>query len=92
VAVLSRALALGETLPATARPQADTTRCSVLTKDDMLAVRDAMVRAGAADAIYTQPDSSFVTGFASQDRSSHLVVKVRPLLSDPASCSGKYVQ
>ena len=84
-------LALGETLPATAGPQADTTRCSVLTKDDMLAVRDAMVRAGAADAIHTQPDGAFLAPFASQDRSSHLWVTVRPLLPDRASCSGEYV-
>lgn len=85
-------LALGETLPATAGPQADTTRCSVLTKDDMLAVRDAIGRAGGADAMLTQPDGAFVAPFASQDRSSYLVLNVRPLLPDRASCTGEYVQ
>jgi hypothetical protein len=85
-------LALGETLPDSAGPQADITRCFVLTKADMLAVRDAMVTAGVADAMHTQPDGTFVAPFASQDRSSHLWVTVRPLLPDRASCSGEYVQ
>jgi hypothetical protein len=85
-------LALGETLPESAGPQAETTRCSVLTKDDVLAVRDAMVRAGGVDVIHAQPDGALFASFASQDQQSRLVVGVRPLMPDRASCSGEYVQ
>jgi hypothetical protein len=85
-------LELGQTLPATAGPQADTTRCSVLTKADMLAVRDAISGAGGADATLIQPDGALFVGFASQDRQSRLVLTARPLLPDRASCDGEYVQ
>jgi hypothetical protein len=83
-------LALGQALPATAGPFAESTRCSVLTKDDMLAVRDAMVRAAGTTELFTVPDGTILAGFAAPDRSSHLDVTVRPLLPDRTSCTGEY--
>lgn len=83
-------LALGETLPPTAGPFAEMTRCSPLTKDDMLAVKDSIVRAGGSDAMHTSPDGALVVGFGSRDHQSGLVVMLRPLLPDRASCSGEY--
>jgi hypothetical protein len=85
-------LALGQILPATAGPQADATRCSVLTNDDMLAVRDAISRAGGADATLIQPDGALFVSFASEDQQSRLVLTARPLLPDHASCEGEYMQ
>jgi hypothetical protein len=85
-------LALGDTMPASAGPQAESTRCLVLTKDDMLVVRTAMVRAAGADAVYTLPDGAFLAGFAAEDHGSRLIVSVRLLPPDRASCSGEYVQ
>jgi hypothetical protein len=85
-------LALGETLPDSAGPDAKNTRCAVLTKDDVLAVRDAMVRAGGVDVVHAQPDGALFASFASQDQQSRLVVGVRPLMPDRASCTGEYVQ
>jgi hypothetical protein len=85
-------LALGETLPPAAGPFAETTRCLALTKDDMLAVKDSIVRAGGSDAMQTSPDGAFGVGFGTHNQQSGLVVRVHPLLPDRASCSGEYVQ
>jgi hypothetical protein len=81
-------LALGQTLPDGAGPGADRTRCTVLTKDDLQAVRDAVVRAGGGDSTYFLPDGSWVVGFALADRSGDLVVHVQPLFPDRTSCNG----
>jgi len=83
-------LALGETMPPAAGPSAETTRCAALTKDDMLAVKDSIVRAGGSDAMSTTPDGAFAVGFGTQNQQSGLVVMVRPLLPDRASCTGEY--
>jgi hypothetical protein len=85
-------LALGETLPPAAGPFADTTRCSALTREDMLAVKDSIVRVGGSDAMQTSPDGAFSVGFAAHDQQSGLVVMVRPLMPDRGSCSGEYIQ
>jgi hypothetical protein len=83
-------LAFGQTLPAAAGPQAASTRCAALAKDDIAAVTDAIVRAGGADTIHTQPDGVAVASFGAQDHNSQLVVVMRPLPPDRASCSGEY--
>jgi hypothetical protein len=83
-------LALGDPLPPTAGPQGQTTRCIALTRDDLLAVRDAISRAGGADATLIQPDGALFVGFASQDHQSRLVLTARPLFPDRASCNGEY--
>jgi hypothetical protein len=83
-------LELGQTLPETAGPQADTTRCSVLIREDMVAVRNAIVGASGADPIYLTPDGTFVGSFARADHQGRLVVILRPLLPDRASCTGEY--
>jgi hypothetical protein len=85
-------LALGQTLPPTAGPQADMTRCSALTSDDTLAVRDAITQAGGADAVHVLEDGGFLAAFAFAGNQGRLVLIVRPLLPDRASCSGEYVQ
>jgi hypothetical protein len=83
-------LDLGQTLPETAGPQADMTRCSVLTHDDMVAVTNAMVRANGAEPIYTATDGTVLTSYAATDHQARLSVILRPLLPDRASCSGEY--
>ncbi len=83
-------LALGETMPASAGPFAETTRCTPLTTDDVLAVRDSIVRAGGS--VEPFPDGSIVVGFGTRDQQDGLVLRLRPLLPDRASCSGEYVQ
>ena len=85
-------LALGATLPPAAGPFAETTRCSALTREDMLAVKDSIVRAGGSDGMQTSPDGAFTVGFGAHGQQSGLVVMVRPLLPDRASCNGEYVQ
>ena len=84
-------LELGQTLPATAGPQAEMTRCSVLTRDDMVAVTNAIVRASGADSIYTLTDGTLLSSFAAADNQARLVVTLRPLLPDRQSCNGEYV-
>jgi hypothetical protein len=84
-------LALGETLPTTAGPQAQTTRCVVLANDDVVAVKDAVVRAGGFDPIYIQGTPESFASFAARDRNSALILSLRPLLPDHASCIGEYV-
>jgi len=81
-------LALGETMPASAGPLAETTRCTALTKDDVLAVKDSIVRAGGS--VQPSPDGSFVVGFGTRDQQDGLVLRLRPLLPDRASCNGEY--
>jgi hypothetical protein len=83
-------LELGQTLPETAGPQADATRCSVLTRQDMFAVTNAIVRASGGEPLYTTPDGTLVGSFAGTDNQGRLVVILRPLLPDRASCSGEY--
>ena len=85
-------LTLGDPLSPTAGAQGQVTRCVALTKDDMLAVRDAISRAGGADATLIQPDGALVVGFASQDHQSRLNLFARPLFPDRASCNGEYAQ
>jgi hypothetical protein len=81
--------ALGEVMPPEAGPQAENSRCSVLTKDDMLLVRDAMLRAGAAGAIEVSPDGTVQAPFVSKDLAG-LWVALRPLFPDRASCKGEF--
>jgi hypothetical protein len=81
-------LALGEALPSTAGPFPETTRCSPLTKDDMLAVRDSIVRAGGSVEPYR--DGTVVMGFGMRDHQNSLALTLRPLLPDRGSCSGEY--
>jgi hypothetical protein len=85
-------LALGEALPPGAGPFDEPTRCIALTKDDMLAVKDAIVRSGGSDAMQTSPDDALLVGFGTQDQQSGLDVMIRPLLPDRSSCSGEYAQ
>jgi hypothetical protein len=82
--------ALGETLPPTAGPFAETTRCTPLTKDDTLAVKDAIVRAGGSGLGQTSPDGTLVVVFGSTDQQKGLDLMLRPLLPDRASCAGEY--
>ena len=84
-------LALGQTLPPSAGPQADTTRCSALTSDDMLAVRNALTQAGGADAVHASEDGAIFASFV-LDTQSQLVLMMRPLLPDRASCDREYAQ
>lgn len=81
-------LVIGQTLSSTAGIGADTTRCTVLIRDDMLAVRDAVLRAGGGNSMYELPDGTWVSPFALHDRSGDLVVNVQPLLPDVTSCDG----
>ena len=81
-------LALGEALPPTTGPFPETTRCSPLTKDDMLTVRDSIVRAGGSVEPY--PDGTVVVGFGTSDQQKGLTLTLRPLLPDRGSCSGEY--
>ena len=67
------------------------TRCSVLTRDDMVAVTNAIVRASGADSIYTLTDGTLLSSFAAADNQARLVVTLRPLLPDRQSCNGEYV-
>ena len=85
-------LDLGQPLPATAGPGADMTRCSVLTREDMVAVANAMVRASEPDPVYTLSDGTLLTSFARADNQGRLVVTLRPLLPDRRSCNGEYTQ
>ena len=84
-------LTLGQMLPPEAGPQAENARCSVLTKDDMLLVRDAMLQAGAAAAMDTAPDGTVQAPFFVAQDQPGLWVTLRPLLPDRASCKGEYV-
>ena len=68
------------------------TRCSVLTREDMVAVANAMVRASEPDPVYTLSDGTLLTSFARADNQGRLVVTLRPLLQDRRSCNGEYTQ
>ena len=85
-------LALGQPLPPTAGPQADTTRCSVLTSDDALSVRNAITQATGPDAVHVSEDGALFASFVLADNQGQLVLVMRPLFPDRASCSGEYVQ
>jgi hypothetical protein len=85
-------LDLGQPLPATAGPWADTTRCLVLTRDDKVAVANAMVRASDPEPVFTLPDGTLLTSFARADNQGRLVMTLRPLLPDRRSCNGEYTQ
>ena len=81
-------LALGETMPPTAGPFAETTRCTPLAKDDVPAVKDSIIRAGGS--VELQSDGSLVVGFGTKDQQDALVLKLRPFLPDRATCAGEY--
>jgi hypothetical protein len=81
-------LALGEPLPLTSGPFTEETRCVPLTKDDMLAVKDSIVRAGGSVEPLT--DGTVVAGFGMKDQQRALGLTLRPLLPDRGSCSGEY--
>ncbi len=81
-------LDLGQPLPAIAGP--DVTRCTVLTREDMVAVANAIVRVTDPDPVFTLPDGTLLTSFARADHQGRLGVTLRPLFPDRASCNGEY--
>lgn len=84
-------LEIGQTLPASAGPNAETTRCTVLTREDSNALRAAFTQAGAPPPVHPQPNEAVVVGFSARDLASSLIATLRPLLPDRASCAGEYV-
>jgi hypothetical protein len=84
-------LLLGDALPASAGPEAEMTRCSVVTKDDMAAVMEALSRADSAATIVTLPDGMISALFAAQDHTRLLRVTALPLLPDRSSCKDLYI-
>jgi hypothetical protein len=64
----------------------------VLTRDDKIAVANAVVRASDPDPVLAFSEGTLLTSFARADHQGRLGVTLRPLLPDRRSCSGEYTQ